>query len=282
MTAAAELGADLAALVEAVGRPLVAAIPLSRRGPARVATAFRLRFADGRTLKGVRTLEAATAARVAALIDDLGALAPRLIAHGGEALLTEWVEGQPLAAAGWPAALLRRCGAAQARVHARARSDADPAQAAGRCAAALRSDLDALVAGGSLAEHEGSGLLRLARRHAPARGTTTVALGDYCADNIVCRPDGELRLVDLETVAVAPSEYDLGRTWYRWPMTPAQRAAYLDGYRAHCDPDPFLAHLPFWHMVALVQGAAYRQRQGHADVGVPLAGLRQLLADADR
>ena len=32
------------------------------------------------------------------------------------------------------------------------------------------------------------------------------------------RPDGALCLVDNETVDLGPLDYDLARTWYRWPL----------------------------------------------------------------
>lgn len=281
MTSAADLGEDLAALVRAHGEPLLEAVPLSRRGPARVATTFRLRFASGAVLKGMQLSELEVATRVLALVDELGALAPRVVASGGVALLTEWIDGEALGTAA-PAETLRRCGAAQARVHERVRSDADPQRAVAQRIAVLFRGLETLANEGRLATHEREALAQIALCHAPAQCSMTLSLGDYCAENIVCRPDGAPCLVDLETIAIGPSEHDLGRTWYRWPMTPAQRAAFLDGYRAHRDPESFLAHLPFWHMGALVQGALYRHRQRHDDVTVPIAGLRQLMARRDR
>jgi hypothetical protein len=280
MTAMAELGDDLAALVQGVGTPLVAAVALSHRGPGRVATAFRLHFAGGATLKGVRLPDAGTARRVAALVDDLGALAPRLIASLGAAMLTEWVEGTSLRRGDWSDDTLRRCGAALGRVHARGVSDADPEEEAARCAERVHDGLAILAGAAILNAPERAALARLARRYAPRACATAVYLGDYCADNIVCRAGGEPCLVDIETIAVWPSDLDLGRTWYRWPMAPSQRAAFLDGYRGHRDPAPFLAHLPFWHMAALVQGAVYRHQHQHDDVAAPVAGLRALLADA--
>lgn len=280
MMPATGLGEDLAALVRAHGERLLDAVPLSHRGPERIATTFRLRFANGLTLKGVQLPELEAARRVLALVDELGALAPRIVAHGGLAVLTEWIEGEALGPAA-PPDTVRRCGAAQARVHARARSDADPLREVARCAAVLHAGLETLASAGRLAAHERASLARLAQRHAPEQCAVALSLGDYCADNIVCRPDGEPCFVDLETIEIGPSEHDLGRTWYRWPMTPLQRAAYLEGYRAHRDPEPFLAHLPFWHMGALVQGALYRHRQQHDDVRVPIAGLRELLARAE-
>ncbi|HSQ00562.1 MAG TPA: aminoglycoside phosphotransferase family protein [Candidatus Dormibacteraeota bacterium] len=280
MECTAELGEDLAALVRAVGRPLSAATPLSRRGALAIATAFRLHFADGTVLKGSRLVAAADAARVAALAADLRPLVPRVVASGGAALLSEWVDGESLVGVDWPDELLRRCGAAQAQVHVRAVPADDPSQAAQRSRRQVVQWLDALAESGVLLAGERAALAELAARHAPAACATGISLGDYCADNIVCRASGEPCLIDLETLAIAPSDYDLGRTWYRWPMSAAQRAAYLDGYGAHRDASTFLAHLPFWHIAAMAEGALFRHRERRPDLGVPVAGLRGLLRDA--
>src|SRR5688572_24183076 len=96
-----ELGADLTALVRAVGSALVAVAPLSPPRAGGVATAFRLRFADGRELKGCRIDDPDSASLVPALAARLGSLAPRIVASGGHAMLTEWVEGTSLAAGDW-------------------------------------------------------------------------------------------------------------------------------------------------------------------------------------
>lgn len=276
MPATSELGEDLAALVRGVGRRLVQAIPLSRRGAPPIATAFRLRFADGGALKGSRLANAECAAQVAALAPALGTLAPRVLAHRGAALLSEWVEGESLAGADWPAALLRRCGAAQAAVHVRAVDAPDAAVDLAERQRKLIHGLKGLVRAELLSAGESARLAALAAAAAPASGAMGISLGDYCADNIVCRADGEPCLIDLETLTIAPSDYDLGRTWYRWPMSAAQRAAFLEGYRRHRDPGPFLAHRSFWYATALVEGALFRHRQHHPGLQVPLAALRAL------
>ena len=214
---------------------------------------------------------------MAALAADLRPLVPRVVACAGAALLSDWVDGQSLAGVDWPDELLRRCGAAQARVHARAVPADDPSAAAARWRRQVVRWLDALAESGVLRDGERVALDELAARHAPASCALGISLGDYCADNIVCRAGGEPCLIDLETLSIAPSDYDLGRTWYRWPMNAAQRAAYLDGYGAHRDASTFLAHLPFWHIAALVEGALFRHRQQRPDLSVPVAGLRGLL-----
>jgi hypothetical protein len=37
--------------------------------------------------------------------------------------------------------------------------------------------------------------------------------------------DGRLRVVDNEALSVGACDYDLARTWHRWPMTDLQAGA---------------------------------------------------------
>jgi hypothetical protein len=277
----AELSEDLAALARQAGAALIAVVPLSRRGAAQRATAFQLRFADGTAWKGTELASPDEAAAVAALAAGLPAGAPRVIERRGAALVSEWVEGATLQDTPWTDDVLRACGAWQAQVH--------------RCrpAAAVEADdllqrwqqrvwqrLDELVAAGLLAPPQADALAGLARRNAPGRCEAGLILGDFCAENIVCRHGGAPCLIDLETLAIAPCDYDLGRTWYRWPMRAAQRAAYLDGYRQHRSAEAFLAHRLFWTIAALVHGAVFRHQQRAATTALPLDALRALLADS--
>ena len=82
-------------------------------------------------------------------------------------------------------------------------------------------------------------------------------------------------------MSIAPCDYDLARTWYRWPMTGEQRDAYLAGYRDHRDASAFLVHAPFWHIAALANGALFRHRRRSGAPALPLAALRALLRDAE-
>jgi len=275
----AELGEDLAVLVAETGA-LREAVPLSRRGPDAAATAFRLRFADGSLRKGVRLMDAAHAERVAGLAALLGDGVPRVYGRHATALLTEWVEGDTLAA-DCDDDVLRACGAWHGWVHA-LRPEPDEA-AAGLLrlwGKVLPINLETLRAAGVLTADEVARCVALAARHAPARAAGGISLIDYCPENIVRRASGVPCLIDIETLDVTPTDHDLARTWYRWPMRAEQRDAYLQGYRRHRDPAPFLTHRPFWMLLALAYGAVFRLEQRVAEIGVPLAQLRDLLRES--
>ena len=280
MSLPSELGEELTALVQTLARPLAAVSALSRRGADNMPTAFRLDFADGGVLKACRLVNADKAIEVEAIAATLGPLAPGVVARGGEWLLTEWIAGDTLAAAAWSDALLHRCGAAQALVHRRVVDGMDaPDRAVARWRRNTLQVLTDLGAADVLTPGEVTRLAELVQRHAPASCEMGMSLSDYCPENIVCRADGEPCLIDLETLSVTPCDYDLGRTWYRWPMSAAQRAAYLGGYAVHRDPTAFLAHRPFWLAAALIQGAWFRHQFRRDGLAVPVAGLRDLLRE---
>lgn len=278
----AELPADLAALIAAAGVPLVEATPLSRRGPEDRPTTWRLRFADGAVRKASVLSSVAHAERVAALAAELGDGAPRLLGRRGATLLGEWVDGPTLADAAGDEAWLPACGAWHGRVHGLRRAD-DAAAAAllARWRRRLAENLEVLRAAGLLDAATAAAGAALAARHAPARCDAALSLGDLSPENLVRRPSGAPCLIDIETLDVAPSDYDLARTWYRWPMAATQRAAYLDGYRRHRDPAAFLAHRRFWVLAALANGVVFRLRERATDVGVPLTALNALLRRPD-
>jgi aminoglycoside phosphotransferase (APT) family kinase protein len=99
---------------------------------------------------------------------------------------------------------------------------------------------------------------------------------DFCRENMVVSPDGVVRVVDNETLAVDCPDYDLTRTWYRWPMDPAQAVAYLAGYRRHRSTETLARHFPFWAVAVLSESALFRLRRG-LSAALPLGRLRELL-----
>jgi phosphotransferase family enzyme len=283
----AELGDDLSFLVQTVKAALVGVTPLSARGyPSARSSTFRLQFADGRVLKAFRLETAQQALAVESISRCVEhSVLPAVVARSGPALLTQWVEGQPLTAAEWPHGLLRRCGALQGRVHTQPVGDASastPDDPLAGWLSRLDRNLATLVDAKALQSGEARSALQAAGQSVPRRCQVGFILGDFCPENIVRRASGELCVIDNETLAVGPSDYDLGRTWYRWPMTRGQRAAYLNGYADHRSPADYLAHFPFWAITAIVDGAVFRNRLRPQTTSVALHRLRVLLRDLER
>lgn len=267
------LGDDLSALVRTAGITVLEAIPISWRGVARRATTFRLRRAGAPDLKGIELSAAVQARTVATLADAIPCGVPRVLARAGRALLTEWVEGDDLRARGCDAAMRRACGAWQALVHTQPPPVAVDAEAVLRTRLRLLGErLARLAASGALPAAVCADLGATARAAAPSAAEAGIILGDVCPENLVWHA-GAPCCVDIETLAIEPLDYDLARTWYRWPMTPAERAGWLDGYATHRAPAAFLAHLPLWLVAGLIEGAVFRLEERPEEAAEPLALL---------
>jgi phosphotransferase family enzyme len=282
-----ELGEELSFLVRAVPAPLVEVTPLSARGsPAPRSSAFRLQFADGRVLKAFKLETVQQALAIESISGCIPhSVLPAVVARSGPALLTQWVDGHCLSATDWPHRLLRQCGALQGRVHAQPIDAAGAGDRHDPLADWLRRldrHLAALVEANALERAVARCALHRAGQAAPQRCQIGFILGDFCPENIVQRASGDLCVIDTETLAVGPLDYDLGRTWYRWPMTHRQRTAYLEGYNGFRSPADYIAHFPFWAITAIVDGAAFRNRLRPQTTSVAVQRLRTLLRDLER
>jgi aminoglycoside phosphotransferase len=263
------------------------------RRPARVETiapsdsyrpapgAFRVSLADGRRFKARLLGGARRAASVDCILRALGHAAfPEVVARQGRVLLLEWIEGVPVDEQTSHPTVIRAAAAVQAFLHAAPVPPAleRPPAVLAETGAKLREDLAALAAAGTVTAAEAAAILDLVRRFAPERCRIGIVHRDLCARNMIVRPSGEVCVVDNETMAVGSCEFDLARTWYRWPLPRAERERYLRVYARTHDPRLFLAHFPFWALAVLVDSAQLRRAAPAALASVPLDRLRRLLA----
>jgi aminoglycoside phosphotransferase len=279
----AELGPDLWSLVQDRDAPLIAATRINRLPSVHTGRAsFRLVFAGHRILKGRQAATPVEATRIRTLLRLLPPEHfPRLVAQRGRALLIEWMSGVALRRRDCSLALLRQCGQLHAAIHRL------PVPPRGRVPLSRRpvdwearfeAQLQQLVSGGALGSDEARTAVRLAQRHAPERTRLAMCHGDFCAENIVRDRVGRLYVVDNETVAVDACEYDLARTWYRWPMTDRQRGAYLEGYGQGPPLWSFVNHILHLALVVLAESAAYRLRVHAPSAHAPIRRLRAVLS----
>jgi hypothetical protein len=276
----AELGPDLAAMIADLGVPVVEATAVTTiRWLASPRASFRLALADGRVLKGRRFRTPADVLQVTSISSLLDPRHfPPVLASRGCALLTPWISGRSPSADAWTPTRLSVCGGVMATLH---RTPVLPAVASlqpRRLHWTERVDrwLGELVSAKSLDVHGAREIANLVTLSAPATSRTAVCHTDFCGDNIVATVDGALWVVDNEGLSLDAPEFDLARTWYRWPMTPAQQRAFADGYGAHEHSARFEAHFLHWALLAVLDSAAYRTRAGVADACVPLARLADL------
>jgi hypothetical protein len=278
------LGEDLWALVQDLDTGVARITTLTTLpSRSRSRASFRLDLLDGRVVKARRFDSVAEAERVERLSRFLDRrFFPKVLALRGAALLTEWAHGAPLRTTADGEALFQRAGTVQAAMHCRTLPPgllrAARSAEAGR-EARLDRGLHELVRRGALSARRARRAWATALAHVPARRGVGLVHGDFCAENMVRGVDGRLRVVDNEALSVGACDYDLARTWYRWPMTDSQAAAYYDGYANRRGPDGFLATFPYWAVMALVDAAVFRVLARTRDARMPLGRLGALLRD---
>jgi hypothetical protein len=244
--------------------------------------AFRVALTDGRRLKARLLSSAERAARLECILRALRHSAfPAVITRHERVLLLEWIDGEPLDEGTASPNVVRAASAIHAFLHAMPVPLALrplPDDVLGAVAAKLEADLSALAADGIVTESESRAALAVARRFAPGRCRIGIVHRDLCARNMIERSSGEICLVDNETMIVGACEFDLARTWYRWPLPREAREAYFQAYvRAH-DPSAFLAHFPFWALAVLADSARMRDRAPAALRSMPVGRMRARLA----
>jgi len=271
------LGPDLSVLVRAWPAPLtsiteVTGLPstIRRRG------SFRLDFADGTQLKGRRFQTLERAARVSALLRELGDGFPRLIDARGDALLLEWIDGPALASLRpLPASVLVSAGDLLGTIHRfqSAQRPTDVEDTSLRRLSKLRADAQVLANAGVFDSAMAHILIDAAGAHMPEDGGCGLIHKDFCASNIVLRGETPVS-IDNANLAFGPYDLDLARTWCRWPMTPDEWKYFVGGYRRHRSPESFLQHFHFWAAVVLFGSASTRIRAGSDQARIPLEQLR--------
>jgi hypothetical protein len=279
------LGTDLCALLRTLGAPVTGLAPITALpSPVRGRAAFRIELADGRRLKGRRLKSAERAEVVHRLRGAIGGGFAPILARRGDAMLLEWVEGESLdSLAPLPPALLRRCGAMLGALH-RLRVDAPPGvepRGPRELLTKLERDAEELVVARRLEPELAARAREAAAAERPAEATRGVIHKDFCAENLVRARSGEIVCVDDATLSFGPHALDLARTWWRWPMTPAERAHFSAGYREQQSLEPFARHFRFWVVCVLVAAAATRLRSRAPGSREAIDALRRLLAPAE-
>lgn len=281
-----DLGDTLHALAVSQGSALTDATTLttrvSRAGRGR--RSFRLAYADGRVLKGRSFTNASEAAQSVELSRHLDETAfPRTIAWAESAVLTAWIDGRPLEAATVSPTLVETCGRLLGQLHTTPCLPSLPQRAGAPTAdlAGLSRELDELVKHGVLSARHAAQAIAIAADDEPAEWATGLVHDDFCAENMVLDGEGRVWIVDNEHLGLGALDFDLARTWYRWPLSPALREAFNRGY-SKCRPlEAFRAHFRFWAISVLASSASFRLRTHDDGVAVPCRRLIDLL-ETDR
>jgi aminoglycoside phosphotransferase (APT) family kinase protein len=163
-------------------------------------------------------------------------------------------------------------GALLARLHVTGLREGRIATRARRAGA--EAALARLTEAGILETAAAAALIAELRRCDPGTAPRTIVHRDYCPENLVLDPQGDLHVVDNEWLAIDAPAADLARTYVRWPLAADGWRRVLCGYAAVAgDPGP----LRFWILAAAALGTVVRLHRSAEDRGVPLARLRELI-----
>jgi len=278
-TIVALLGPDILAALARIDGVRIAADTITGLPAARTDRAtFRIVLEDGRVVKARRMRRARKAERFTRIIRALAhdsLPAPLLV--DGRVTIEAWIDGAIVATLPLDHDRLVRAAdllasihlAAGVRLRGRAPSDV---------VASTRRRLANLSARGALARDEVDDALHLLQRLAPSAADLGITHNDFCAENLVELPGGQLVVVDNEGLRQGFLDYDLARTWYRWSMSDAHWATFVARYRSSRTDALPGDHERFWRMAAVVKSAHLRAARCTADAVAPIERLRALLA----
>jgi aminoglycoside phosphotransferase (APT) family kinase protein len=226
-------------------------------------TRVKIRFAR-------RARYAARAARLTSLLGDPRVRPP--VAVSGTAMVEHWVEGEMLAALPLGVSYVEAAADLLAAVHG--------FRVQPRSTDAMRpmvsSRLRELSAAGLVATAAANRIEQLVSHGLPAESAWGVTHGDFCDENLVVARDGGLASIDNEQFAWGFLDYDLARSWYRWPMPAWAQKRFSRRYTSASgravDPDKAQA----WRAVATVNGLWIRRRW-RSSPELELRALRRVL-----
>lgn len=257
-----QLGESLAALVSALGSPVMRVEPITTL-PADGRQTFRFWLADGRCLKGRRFKSATRAETVWRILTvaNVGFLG-HAVAHRGDAIVEEWIEGHPLVHGQVNDRLMREAGRLLGTLHSIPPPPTgdlgfEPLDA-GAWLRKSTASLQALQEARLIPAARVRMLLEAMTTQMPATVRTGTIHRDLCPENLIADTSRRLISVDNGTMSVGSIEYDLCRVWYRWPMTARERTVFNEGYRELGEAGDVGAPAPFWALVVILNSARVR------------------------
>jgi hypothetical protein len=277
---AALLGADvIAALARIGGAPIDAEAITGLPAAGSDRATFRIVLRDGRVVKARRLRRARKAERYARIVRELAheSVPPPLLIDGRVAL-EAWVAGAIVTTLPPDDGRLERAADLLGRIHGVRPSR----RATSAIVGSTRRRLVNLAARGALTRDEVGPAIHLLQELAPPMADVGITHNDFCAENLVEVPGGRLVLVDNEGLRRGFLDYDVARTWYRWPMSDGAWQAFVARYRSSTTSwrtDAFAADQErFWRLAAIVKSAHLRTARRTADAVAPIERLRALLA----
>lgn len=260
---ARRFGRDLQVLEQQLGGDIESAEELTRltSGEQQKAS-FKITLHDGRHFKLRRFKSEEDCASVVALsplLKNLNFSQP-IFVHG-MAAIEQWITGSSLAAGNvskqqvaWAAGLLGQMHTITGLPDAPQTLQPDGKWYLNSISGHLADLVEHAVLDSTLAQN----LFTAACQAQPTHFEAGLIHGDFCAENMVVASNGDIVVIDNESLRVGELDYDIARCWSRWPMTDSQRSVFAKEYRRYRDLDEFNQHQDFWAIKALSQTICVR------------------------
>jgi aminoglycoside phosphotransferase (APT) family kinase protein len=278
------VGERLAAALSKLGLEVVAVDPVTTLlTPRSTRASYRLELSDGSTLKARRMKHAEKAARMTRILAELSDRRfARVLFAEDDVVVEEWVAGTPLSALPPSDAEVEACAAILGSLHGRPAVGGEPVHVPRSTRPDLRrleEEVAQLIRERALMVDRGQRVLELARRSRPETAMIGLIHGDFCPENIVRDEQGLLRVVDNESLRIDHLDYDLARTWLRWPMPAARWQLFLARYRSYRAALPAPESFVFWQLLAILKSAGKRLSWRSSGVEATLRRLDELLME---
>jgi aminoglycoside phosphotransferase (APT) family kinase protein len=234
---------------------------------------YRVELASGGVVKVRRLTRPRATTRAAVLLralDDPDLPAP--LFASGRVTVEQWVDGVSLASVRPTARHVEAAADLLGRLHAHAAVPGHPFRRTGSVAPLLAKTgdrLDALQQDGLLTRAEERRLVAELRNGLPDYSARGPVHGDLCAENLVVVPEGRVVSIDNERVRIDFLDYDLARTWVRWPMAAGMHARFERRYTRWGREVPAPPQAAAWRVCAAVKSAF--TLRGTPDIGTDLA-----------
>jgi Phosphotransferase enzyme family len=224
--------------------------PLRGRKPGgRVA--FMVETRDGGRLKLRQVGSVGDAQRLCELRELAGPGFTRVLARHESVLVEEWIEGEPLGED--DLGRVGDAGALLGSLHATPLGPGTPERLdSASWRATAEADLAILAEAERVDSSQAARLRALLEREDPGSARAALIHRDFCAENLIVDTAGRLQMVDNEWLMVGPAEFDLGRSFHRWPM-PAEAWGRFSS--AHASVAPPAESAGFWLLAATLFGA---------------------------
>ena len=234
------------------------------RRPANRHACFKLQLTDGRTVKGRRFKSAEKRESVTALYPLLEGLPfSRVLSVHGTAMIEEWIHGSPDGPGELGTESICSLATILGKLHSR---NVPPEISLAKqrdmewYSRRLRRQLAELIDLGHV-DSQTAAKLHGRAMHIQAKDLENgIIHTDFHPRNMVMKECGDIWIVDNEGLRLGAMDYDIARSWRRWPMTRAQREMFCKAYAEFRSLDSFLADQEFWSICTLVKSAGIHLR----------------------